>query len=60
MKFIVYRREYNLSNALTKVAKFDTQKEAEDYCAKRNHHLGRLSMIRACYHMWEKEEGEEE
>jgi hypothetical protein len=60
MKYVVYRRDYDLKNVRYKVAEFDTQKEAEDYCVARNHHLGSLSMIKECYHMWEKEEGEEE
>ena len=58
MKYVVYRRDYGWVHQ--RVTEFDTQKEAEDYCAARNHHLGSLSMIKECYHMWEKEEGEEE
>ena len=59
MKFIVYKRDYDLKNVKHKVTEFDTQKDAEEYCLARNHHRGEYSMIREFYHSWKKE-GEEE
>ena len=60
MKFIVYKRDYDLKNVKHKVTEFDTQKDAEDYCLARNHHKGSLSMVRECYHMWTIEKGDGE
>lgn len=64
MKYVVSKRDYyriaGSTGFLCKVAEFDTQKEAEDYCVARNHHTGIHSDIRNSYHMWKKEEGDEE